>query len=85
MLLQSAKDPFRVDPASAVFRITRVGDGLGNFDEGDGHDGPYLVEKVLEDDGSVLPGATIAVHDATMRRIYLGGTFSPFVSVCELG
>jgi hypothetical protein len=38
----------------------------------------YEVEKVLEDDGGVLPGATTAVHDpGRPERWFLGGEFAP--------
>jgi hypothetical protein len=43
----------------------------------------YLVEKVLEDDGSVLPGSTTAVHDAETGRIFLSGIMSPYIAICE--
>ncbi|RDW62531.1 hypothetical protein BP5796_10833 [Coleophoma crateriformis] len=81
-MLKSAEDPFKINPASAVFRIRKVTE----TSEADiKREGGYLVEKIMEDDGSVLPGSTTALHDVEGRRIFLGGTFSPFVTVCELG
>ena len=61
-------------PPTTVFRIRKPSKG---------HDAEYVVEKVLEDDGSVLPGTTTAVHDAETGRIYLGGVMSAYIAICE--
>jgi hypothetical protein len=37
----------------------------------------------MEDDGSVLPGATVAAHDAETGRVFLGGSMSPYITICE--
>jgi hypothetical protein len=44
----------------------------------------HVVEKVLEDsEGTSLPGATVAVHDARTDSYWLGGVASPYVTVCH--
>lgn len=45
--------------------------------------GDYIVEKILEDDGSVLSGSTSAVHDPKTGSIFLSGVIAPKVVVCE--
>ena len=45
--------------------------------------GDYIIEKVLEDDGSVLSGSTTAVHDTKTGRIFLSGIIDPNVVVCQ--
>lgn len=46
--------------------------------------GEWVVEKVLEDiEGVVLPGSTVAVHDAKRGSLWMGGVASPFITVCE--
>lgn len=72
--VESSKNPFDVHPPTTVFRIRKSNNG---------HDAEYVVEKVLEDDGSVLPGTTTAVHDAETGRIYLGGVMSAYIAICE--
>ncbi len=72
--VESSKNPFEVHPPSTVFRIRKLSKG---------HDAEYVVEKVLEDDGSVLPGTTTAVHDAETGRIYLGGVMSAYITICD--
>ena len=60
-MLQSANDPWNANPPSTVVRVSKEG-------------GQYKVEKVLEDgEGKVVAGATVARHDATTGRIFLGG------------
>jgi arylesterase/paraoxonase len=82
---ESAKRPFEVDPPSAVFRVSREERGWSRkyMKRGEWHKGEYYVEKVLEDDGSVLPGATVAVHDAETGRFFLGGAVAPYITICE--
>ncbi|MCJ1444862.1 MAG: hypothetical protein MMC23_005365 [Stictis urceolatum] len=70
-LFSGFEDPFDTRTPSAAFRIRKVGEG-------------YEVEKAIEDrDGEVLPAATSVVHDATTGRLFFGGVFSPFVTVCD--
>jgi arylesterase/paraoxonase len=79
-------NPFDVHPASSVFRIKRAGKGYhgtGRKGHLEGDDAEYEVELVMEDDGSVLPSATVAVHDAETGRFFLGGVLSPFIAICE--
>jgi arylesterase/paraoxonase len=85
-LFDQANNPFVVHPAASVYRIRRVGkgyQGTGRKGHLEGHDAEYEVELVMEDDGSVLPSATVPVHDAETGRFFLGGVFSPFISICE--
>jgi arylesterase/paraoxonase len=87
-LFDQADNPFDIHPAASMFRIKRVGKGYhGTGRKGHlaGHDAEYEVELVMEDDGSVLPSATVAVHDAETGRFFLGGVLSPFITICETG
>jgi arylesterase/paraoxonase len=85
---QSSKDPFNVKVPSAVVRI-RKGEMKGKNGKGregvvlHGEAGDWEVEVILEDDGSVVGGASIAVHDAETGRIFTGGAVAPFISICE--
>jgi arylesterase / paraoxonase len=66
--LRSFGNPLELDPPSGVLRIRKIG--------GEGEEGlEYEITKVLEDNGSVLPGSTVAVHDSGKERFFLGGTF----------
>ncbi|MCJ1391928.1 hypothetical protein MMC18_004795 [Xylographa bjoerkii] len=69
--LQSLKDPYGINPPMTIFRVRK-------------REGGYEVEKVLEDDGSVLPAATTAVHDVKGEMMWMGGSFAPYVSVCQM-
>jgi arylesterase/paraoxonase len=85
--LKSTDNPFGVSPPTTAWRIRK------------NEDGTYQVKKILEDDGSVLPSATTALHDAQTGRMFLGGefmsgvtlsrcsyylgAFAPFISICE--
>jgi arylesterase/paraoxonase len=83
---QSSKDPHHVKVPGAVLKISREGKGherTGRNKEMKRSEGEYSVEKVLEDDGSVFPGTTTAVHDAETGRMFLGGAMSPFITICE--
>jgi arylesterase/paraoxonase len=83
--MKSSKDPFALAPPTAVMKITR-----GKGYEGSGRKGhleheeaDYYVEKVFEDDGSVLPCSSVAVHDTETGRFFLGGPVSPYIAICE--
>jgi len=83
---ESTKKPFEVNPPTGVFRIRRAGkgyEGIGRKGNLETHDAEYVVETVLEDNGSILPGSTVAVHDAQTGRFFLGGVHSPFIAMCE--
>ncbi|KAI9651321.1 hypothetical protein NHQ30_001360 [Ciborinia camelliae] len=62
---------------SAVFRIMK----LGRMGEGEGWG--WNVVKMVEDDGSLLPATTVAVHDTLTGKMFLGGVLDPFISICE--
>jgi arylesterase/paraoxonase len=63
--LKSTKSPMDIFPPVAAWRIRRRDDGTHN------------VDKILEDNGSILPSSTIAVHDPQTGRMFLGGEFIP--------
>lgn len=47
-------------------------------------DGKWEVLKIVEDAlGEKLPASTVAVQDTRSRRLFLGGVFAPFISICE--
>ncbi|KAF7874879.1 hypothetical protein EAF04_002053 [Stromatinia cepivora] len=56
----------------------REGKGLGKSTDG------YVVETVVEDDGTILSAATAAVHDVRTGKLYLGGVTTPFIMICEM-
>lgn len=84
---RASKDPFNISPESTVLKISREGKGY----QGESrkphvekwNDGDYVVEKVFEDNTGVLPGSTVAVHDSETGRFFLGGSLSPFITICE--
>jgi arylesterase / paraoxonase len=81
---ESTKAPFDVHPPTAVFRIRKSSreDG-GERDPYLELNAEYVVEKVLEDDGTFVAGVTSAVHDAETGRIFLSGVMSPYIAICE--
>ena len=83
---EGSKDPHNVKVPGAALKVSREGKGherVGRNKDLKRSEGEYSVEKVLEDDGTVFPGTTIAVHDAETGRIFLGGAMSPFITICE--
>jgi arylesterase/paraoxonase len=74
-LMKAIEDPCHSDVPATVFRIrAKVGEDKTIT---------YEVTKVLEDiEGKVLPGATVAVHDAKADSFWLGGVTSPYITVC---
>ncbi|KAH8826951.1 hypothetical protein DL96DRAFT_1604968 [Flagelloscypha sp. PMI_526] len=44
----------------------------------------YTVEKIFEDDGNLVSSATSAVFDPQEKLLYLSGSVSPDLTVCEL-
>lgn len=86
--VESSKDPFNVNVPSAIVRIRKAGmqGKKGKGRKGvllQGELGDWDVETILEDDGSVVGGASIAVHDVETGRIFTGGAVAPFISICE--
>lgn len=70
--VKSFENPLVLNPPSGVLRIRKLGEGL-----------EYEITKVLEDDGSVLPGSTVAVHDGGEKeRFFMGGRF---IVLCYVG
>lgn len=75
-----------VNPPTAVFRISRKEKKGAEELKKRGsaiYRGGYVVEKIMEDDGGLLPASTKAVHDPKTGRIFLSGIVSPFIAVCE--
>lgn len=69
-ILMAFSDPWNAKCKSAVVRVRREARG------------GYSWEKVLEDgDAEVLPGSTVAVHDAKTGRIFFGSKFRIILSV----
>lgn len=85
MMQKHQKSPFDVLSPSTVVRIRRDGKGYGEGRQG--HLGEekteYLVEEVLEDDGTIVNGATTAVHDVETGRFFIGGASAPWITICE--
>jgi arylesterase/paraoxonase len=87
MWLKSSKDPFNINPPSAVVKISRTGksyQGKGrdaNIESRNEND--YVVEKVFEDDTGVLPGSTVVVRDSKTGSFFLGGAVSPYITICS--
>lgn len=67
----SMKDPFNLNPPSAVVKITKDDEG------------GWTWTKVIEDaNGDVLPGSTVAIHDSKTGRLFLSGkSFFLFATV----
>ena len=61
--LKSTDSPFDILPPTTAWRIRLDKSGTFQF------------EKVLEDDGTTLPSATVVVHDPQTGRMFLGGKF----------
>lgn len=83
--IKASKDPFNVEIPTAVFKISGAGkrrDKRSGRNHGE-REKEYVIEKVVEDDGSTLPGTTTAVHDTETGRLFLGGVISPWIGICE--
>lgn len=84
--LAASRSPFEIKAPSTVFRIRKRGTWKGaEVKRGSVHEKGkgFEIKKIMEDDGTTLPGATVVVHDAETGRIFLGGAVSPFISICE--
>ncbi|KAF2268704.1 hypothetical protein CC78DRAFT_565188 [Lojkania enalia] len=45
----------------------------------------YIPTRVLEDkEAQAIQGASVARHDVKTKRLFLGGAFMPFITVCEV-
>lgn len=83
IMMKSFDDPYSVKPPSAVFKIIKPSKSIKyQGKESTGSDG-YQIVKVMEDDGNILGGSTVAVHDTESGRIFLGGVASPQIAICE--
>ena len=83
---ESSTRPFDIHPPSTVYRVRREAnsnDGIEKIGNSEAHEGDYSIDLIMEDDGSVLPGSTIAVHDAETGRYFLGGAMSAYITICE--
>lgn len=59
--MESTATPYDILPPTAAWRMRKKVNGK------------YQLDKVIEDNGSILPCATIVVHDAQTGRMFLGG------------
>lgn len=60
-IVRSMDDPFGIEPASTIWRISKTESG-------------YETQKVVEDrDTKVLSGVTTARHDVKTGRLFMGG------------
>jgi arylesterase/paraoxonase len=73
-------DDRSVDVPSAVLRVKKSQEKDGKGSE----EGNYEVEIMIEDDGTILAGGTIAVHDVEKKKVYVAGITEPHVLVCSL-
>ena len=73
-ILDPAKKP---SAPSSVFKITL------NIGESSFYGEKYLVQKVLEDDGTKISGASSAAHDATRGRLFIHGLVGESLIVCQ--
>ncbi|KAF7525450.1 hypothetical protein G7054_g11091 [Neopestalotiopsis clavispora] len=68
----AVNDPYNKNVPTVGLKITQDADGR------------YKVTKIVEDGlGEVLPGSTTVVHDVATGRIFLSGTASPYIAVCD--
>lgn len=87
--LHEMVDTFKNHSMSAsttIFKVSRDEErvkGAPKRQNIEAFDGDYIVEKILEDDGSLLSGSTTAVHDPKTGRLFLSGVIQPNVVVCE--
>ncbi|KUJ19738.1 calcium-dependent phosphotriesterase [Mollisia scopiformis] len=84
--VRSGKNPFGSHPPTTVLRIRRGGkgyEGIRRKGHLENQEADYYVEKILEDNGSVLPCASTVVHDAETGKFFLGGPASPYIAICE--
>ena len=75
-----------VHPPTSVFKISRKEKSRkGSLKQKDAktYTKGYVVEKVLEDNGSLLPASTKAIHDPKTGSIFLSGIVSRFIAVCK--
>ncbi|KAF9645860.1 calcium-dependent phosphotriesterase [Thelephora ganbajun] len=71
-------DPIQTASApSSVFKITL------NIGESSFYGEKYIVQKVLEDDGTKISGITSAVHDASRGRLFMHGVVGESLIVCK--
>jgi arylesterase / paraoxonase len=76
--LESSKRPWEVNPPCSAWKIQTLEGVKGEAEDGE-IEYEFKIEKMLEDDGSVLPGATVVVHDAARGTLFFGGSFDSFL------
>lgn len=84
-MIEAFKD-HSLSASTSIFKVSRDEEkvkGEPKRQSIDAFGGDYIVEKILEDDGSLLSGTTTAVHDPKAGRIFLSGVIQPNVVVCE--
>jgi len=75
--LAKVDNPDRLAPSS-IHRVS-VNTGEGSFTGK-----KYLVEKVIEDDGTLISGATAVVHDTRRKKLFIHGISSPHLMICDI-
>jgi len=73
--LKHSDDPTLLSPSSA-FKFS-INTGPAAF-----YGEKFKVEKVFEDDGTMVSGATTVVHDSERGRLFFHGLSSPWLTVC---
>ncbi|OCH86369.1 calcium-dependent phosphotriesterase [Obba rivulosa] len=76
-ILARFEDLTQQSPSSA-HRVTLNTDKSAYFGE------KYKVERVFEDEGSIVAGATSVVHDTRRGLLYMHGVVSPHLAVCKV-
>jgi arylesterase/paraoxonase len=81
--IESSKDPWNVDVPSTIFKISGAEKGVGKDRKASGITKGYVVEKFMEDGGTILSGSTTVVHDVETGRFFMGGAVTPHITICE--
>jgi len=76
-LLRHMKDPSSPSPSTA-FRLS-INTGPNSF-----YGEKYRVQKVFEDDGSLMSGISSVVYDSKRKKLFMHGVASPQLVVCDI-
>ena len=77
--MKSAEDPYGFVAPATVLAVNGIATQLRTHSGKDCN-----VTKLVEDrDAKWLPSSTVVVKDVVSHRLFLGGVFSPFITVCE--
>jgi len=75
-LISHMRDPSLLSPSSAFKFSSNTGPAAF-------YGTKFKVEKVFEDDGTLVSGATTVVHDSRRGHLYFHGLASPHLTVCH--